>query len=74
MSRKYKFLDNERLYFVSFAVINWIDLFIRNEYKEVIVQSIKFSTPAECPVKPCSASQALCGFVKSNYFLQQRYH
>ncbi|MDX2046940.1 MAG: hypothetical protein SFU87_09140 [Chitinophagaceae bacterium] len=42
MSRKYKFLDNERLYFVSFAVISWIDLFIRNEYRDVIVKSLKY--------------------------------
>src|SRR5439155_25570400 len=42
MSRKYKFSDNDELYFVSFAVINWIDLFIRNEYKEIIVKSIRF--------------------------------
>ncbi len=27
MSRKYKFTDQDKLYFVSFAVINWIDLF-----------------------------------------------
>ncbi len=42
MSRRYKFTDNEELYFVSFAVINWIDLFIRNEYKEVLVNSIQY--------------------------------
>jgi hypothetical protein len=41
MSRKYKFKDNEEIYFVSFAVINWIDLFIRNEYKDVLVKSIQ---------------------------------
>jgi len=42
MSRKYKFTDNTKLYFVSFAVINWIDLFIRNEYKEIVVESIRY--------------------------------
>ena len=30
------------MYFVSFAVINWIDLFIRKEYKDVIVSSLKY--------------------------------
>jgi hypothetical protein len=34
MSKKYKFADNDKIYFVSFAVTNWIDLFIRNEYGE----------------------------------------
>ncbi len=42
MSRKYKFGDNDKIYFVSFAVTNWIDLFIRNEYKEEILKSIRF--------------------------------
>ena len=42
MSRKYKFGDNDKLYFVSFAVINWIDLFIRNEYREEILKSIRY--------------------------------
>ena len=42
MSKKYKFADNDKIYFVSFAVTNWIDLFIRNEYKEEILNSIRF--------------------------------
>jgi len=41
MSRKYKFGDQNQLYFVSFAVINWIDLFIRNEYKQIMLDSWK---------------------------------
>jgi REP element-mobilizing transposase RayT len=42
MSRKYKFLDNDRLYFVSFAVVGWIDLFIRNEYKDILLKSFRY--------------------------------
>jgi len=30
------------MYFISFATVNWIDVFIRNEYKEAIVQSWQF--------------------------------
>ena len=41
MSRKYKFGDQDQLYFVSFAVINWIDLFVRNEYKQIMLDSWK---------------------------------
>ncbi len=41
MSRKYKFGDNDKIYFVSFAITNWIDLFIRNEYREEILNSIR---------------------------------
>ena len=39
MSRKYKFLDKDQLYFVSFSVVDWIDLFIRNEYKNILIRS-----------------------------------
>lgn len=42
MSRKYKFGDNDKLYFISFAVVYWIDLFIRNEYKEIMPESWRF--------------------------------
>ncbi len=41
MSTKYKFRDQEQLYFVSFSVVYWIDLFVRNEYKEIILDSWK---------------------------------
>src|SRR4051812_47092488 len=42
MSRKYKFGSTDKLYFVSFAVIDWIDLFIRNDYKDIIVRSLQY--------------------------------
>jgi putative transposase len=42
MSTKYKFNDQDQLYFVSFAIVNWIDLFIRNEYKDIVTDSWKY--------------------------------
>ncbi|QKJ31281.1 transposase [Mucilaginibacter mali] len=42
MSVKYKFRDQEKLYFISFAVVNWIDLFIRNDYKDIMLNSWKY--------------------------------
>ena len=39
MSRKYKFHDNDKLYFISFATVNWIDVFVREEYMQVIIDS-----------------------------------
>jgi len=42
VSRKFKFGDSSELYFVNFAVINWIDLFIRKEYKEIVLDSWRF--------------------------------
>lgn len=42
MSRKYKFWDNNKLYFISFATVNWVDLFIRNEYRDEMLNCWKF--------------------------------
>lgn len=39
MSRKYKFKDNDKLYFITYTVVNWIDVFIREEYKNILVNS-----------------------------------
>ncbi|MBK8145551.1 MAG: transposase [Bacteroidetes bacterium] len=41
MSTKYKFRDQNEIYHVTFTVINWIDVFIRNEYKEILITSWK---------------------------------
>ncbi len=42
MSRNYKFNNPEGAYFVSFAVVDWLDVFIRNEYKNIILESLSF--------------------------------
>ncbi|MBS1914698.1 MAG: transposase [Bacteroidetes bacterium] len=42
MSRKYKFGDSDKLYFISFSVVHWIDVFIREEYKQIVVESWKY--------------------------------
>jgi putative transposase len=42
MSRKYKFGDNNKLYFISFAAVYWIDVFIRNEYRQIILDSWRY--------------------------------
>lgn len=41
MSNKYKIRDQQKLYFVSFAVVYWLDIFIRNEYKTILIDSLK---------------------------------
>ena len=43
MSRNYKFHNPEGLYFVSFAVVNWIDVFTRNEYKNIVLETLDYS-------------------------------
>jgi putative transposase len=42
MSRNYKFRDQQKLYFVSFATVNLIDVFIRREYKDIFADSLKY--------------------------------
>ncbi len=42
MSRKYKFLDQQQAYFVSFAVIHWIDVFTRKVYCDKIIESLQY--------------------------------
>lgn len=42
MSRKYKFGDSSSLYFISFAVVYWIDLFTRKDYKQTLIDSWRF--------------------------------
>ena len=42
MSRNYKFHNPEGLYFVSFAVVAWLDVFTRNEYKNILLESLSY--------------------------------
>jgi REP element-mobilizing transposase RayT len=42
MSRNYKFYNPDGVYFISFAVVEWLDVFIRNEYKNIIVDSLRY--------------------------------
>ncbi|WP_321286502.1 transposase [uncultured Sunxiuqinia sp.] len=42
MSRKYKFHNADGVYFVSFAVQGWVDVFTRNEYKNILVENLDY--------------------------------
>jgi len=42
MSRNYKFHDQELPYFVTFTVVNWIDVFTRKDYKDILIESLKY--------------------------------
>ena len=42
MSRKYKFHKPDGIYFVSFATVNWIDVFTRPIYKDIVVESLNY--------------------------------
>jgi len=42
MSRKYKIRDQEKLHFVTFTIVQWLDVFIRREYSDIFLDSLKY--------------------------------
>jgi REP element-mobilizing transposase RayT len=42
MSRKYKFYNPEGIYFVSFATVYWLDIFVREPYFAAFIESLEF--------------------------------
>jgi REP element-mobilizing transposase RayT len=42
MSERYKILDQNRPYFVTFATEGWVDVFTRPIYRDIIIESLKY--------------------------------
>ena len=42
MGRKYKIHNQSQVYFVTFTVVSWIDIFTRNDYREIFIDSLKY--------------------------------
>lgn len=42
MSEKYKFHDPDALYFITTTVTNWIDVFTKSEYCEIVLDSFRY--------------------------------
>ncbi|MCW3121776.1 MAG: transposase, partial [Flavipsychrobacter sp.] len=42
MGLKYRIREQEDFYFVTFTVVNWIDAFIRDEYRQIFIDSVRF--------------------------------
>lgn len=42
MSDKYKIAEKDKAYFVTLTVVGWIDVFIRNNHKLAIVESLRY--------------------------------
>ena len=63
MSRNYKFHNSEGLYFVSFAVVGWLDVFTRNEYKDLLLESLEF-----CQKKQRQGNSCLVYYDQSRTF------
>jgi REP element-mobilizing transposase RayT len=38
----YKITDQGAMYFVSFAVVGWVDVFTRKDYRDVVIESLKY--------------------------------
>ena len=42
MSRKYKFHNPDGVYFITSAVQGWVDVFTRNEYKDITMDNLAY--------------------------------
>jgi hypothetical protein len=42
MSSKYKFVDKESVYFITSTVVDWIDVFTRDIYRDILLDSLRF--------------------------------
>ncbi len=42
MSEKYKVQDSTALHFITITITGWVDLFIRIDYKDCIISSLKY--------------------------------
>jgi len=42
MSTGYKIVDQEALHYVTFQIVNWVDLFTRKVYRDIVIESLKF--------------------------------
>ncbi len=42
MSTKYRFTENEVPHFITMTLVEWIDLFSREKYKELVTENLKF--------------------------------
>ena len=38
----YKIINKEAIHFVTFAVAEWVDVFTRREYKDILIDSLKY--------------------------------
>lgn len=42
MSDQYQARDPEGIYFLTFTIVDWVDIFTRVSYKEIIINSLKY--------------------------------
>ena len=42
MAHAYRVYDQEELYFVTFTVHQWVDVFTRNQYADILLESLRY--------------------------------
>ncbi|MDH5368111.1 MAG: transposase [Cyclobacteriaceae bacterium] len=42
MSEKYKIRDQDKPYFITISVVEWIDVITRPVYKEIVIESLQY--------------------------------
>ncbi len=60
MSTGYQIKDQKGLYFLTFQVINWIDIFSRDIYRDIVLDSFGLCNEKQRPSIIC-----LCNNVQS---------
>lgn len=43
MSTGYQITDQEGLYYLTFQIVDWIDIFARQVYRDIVIDSLKYS-------------------------------
>ena len=38
----YKIFDEGGMYYVSFAVVEWVDVFTRKDYRDIVIESLQY--------------------------------
>lgn len=38
----YAIRDQEGIHFITFAVVQWVDVFTRKEYSDIIIESLRY--------------------------------
>jgi putative transposase len=55
MSERYKILDPNSAYFITFATVGWVDVFTRKKYRGIVLDSLRF-----CQIKKGLVIYAWC--------------
>lgn len=42
MSTSYHIKDENALYYLTFAVVSWVDVFSKNNYRDIVIESLKY--------------------------------